>query len=798
MMLKFGYKNIIILCLTLLWAFPSYASTSLECKVTSYQQAINSGYDLEWAKSWVPERFDAEMDETGIIRVGDYQKHLITNSHSGDKIEFSISIPDRDDGAVIKGTYFKKKQKFAVKVDYDVRYIDSGLIWGKCKETSTSSLAKSENNFKTLDCKVTSYKGAINSGYTLEWAKTWIPETSLMKIDDSGIVYFLGVSDYENEDKGASFEFLKYFPEHEDKATVQGIYYKQSNKFSVKITYPSHTDSGNIDGECKYSADEATKIIPAEIQKRVTEEPKIFEVRDVIEFYHEASKSKVFYSPSNRILAFDMAGYKWSGMTDFGKLLLPKNDGSPNIQNIEYGINLSSSGTCGEQDYNWYNARGTIFDTIGDGYPDIVELYGVKIINIEQTKHTQINFAARNSGGMVCNGISIKDNYNPYNDLIFASSSNLISQDSQFTSAELQPQTQQATSADTQIPLITITRADTDDKQGIVAGRVSDNVGVAEVTVDGNIVPVTSDGSFEYSTYVPATGLSVVVEVTDLAGLSSSQTVTLERNLNLNMASISFDRLNPIAKPAERNSNALALIIGVSDYENTPAKAIFADTDAMVFHDYASEKLGIPDNRIKTLVNDGADEREMLLAVQTWLSRSVKQDQTDVYVFFAGHGLASDDGQNMYLLPYDGSPELLDDTAILRDRLFNDIATANPRSVTVFLDTCYSGSTRGSEMLIAARPILLKAKDSAVPEGFTVFTAAAGDETAKPLEEAKHGMFSYFLMKGMEGDADTNGDKQITAGELHAYVKSNVVQQSSGTQTPELQGDADRVLVRFK
>jgi uncharacterized caspase-like protein len=84
-----------------------------------------------------------------------------------------------------------------------------------------------------------------------------------------------------------------------------------------------------------------------------------------------------------------------------------------------------------------------------------------------------------------------------------------------------------------------------------------------------------------------------------------------------------------------------------------------------------------------------------------------------------------------------------------------DIASANPRSVTVFLDTCYSGSTRGSEMLIAARPILLKAKESAVPEGFTVFTAAAGDETAKPLEEAKHGMFSYFLMKGMEGALNT-------------------------------------------
>ena len=365
--------------------------------------------------------------------------------------------------------------------------------------------------------------------------------------------------------------------------------------------------------------------------------------------------------------------------------------------------------------------------------------------------------------------------------------------------AELQSQTQQSASTDTQIPLITITRADTDDKQGIIAGHVSDNVGVAEVTVDGNIVSISNNGSFEYSTYVPVTGKTVEVQVTDLAGLSSTQTVTLERNVNLATASISFDELNPIAKPAMRNNKALALIIGVSDYENTPAKAIFADSDAMVFRDYASEKLGIPDNRIKTLVNDGADEREMLLAVKSWLSRSVKQDHTDVYVFFAGHGLASDDGQNMYLLPYDGSPELLDDTAILRDRLFNDIAKANPRSVTVFLDTCYSGSNRGSQMLIAdARPILLKAKDTSVPEGFSVFTAAAGDETAKSLEEAKHGLFSYFLMKGMEGDADTNGDKQITAGELHAYVKTNVVQQSSGTQTPELQGDADRVLVRFQ
>jgi uncharacterized caspase-like protein len=357
---------------------------------------------------------------------------------------------------------------------------------------------------------------------------------------------------------------------------------------------------------------------------------------------------------------------------------------------------------------------------------------------------------------------------------------------------------QQTISNDNQIPLITIASANTKGKQGVIRGRASDNVGVAEVTIDGNAVAVQSNGSFEYSTFVPATGLTVTVQATDMAGLSSKQTVSLQRNVNLASATISFDRLNPIGKRTEQNNNALALIIGVSDYENTPAKAVFADADAMMFRDYASEKLGIPDSRIKTMVNDGAGERELLLSVKSWLSRLVKQNQSDVYIFFAGHGLASDDGSKMYLLPYDGAPELLDKTAILRDELFADISAANPRSVTVFLDTCYSGTTRGTDMLIASRSIAIRALVQSIPDNFTVMTAAAGDQTAKPLEEAKHGMFSYFLMKGMEGEADANNDNEITAGELHSYVQANVIQQSSGSQTPELQGDVDRVLVRFQ
>ena len=80
------------------------------------------------------------------------------------------------------------------------------------------------------------------------------------------------------------------------------------------------------------------------------------------------------------------------------------------------------------------------------------------------------------------------------------------------------------------------------------------------------------------------------------------------------IASISFDRLNPLKRKAAINNDALALVIGFCiDYKETDAKAIYADSDAKVFQDYAIEKLGVPRNRVKTLVNDGADEKDMLL-----------------------------------------------------------------------------------------------------------------------------------------------------------------------------------------
>ena len=104
-------------------------------------------------------------------------------------------------------------------------------------------------------------------------------------------------------------------------------------------------------------------------------------------------------------------------------------------------------------------------------------------------------------------------------------------------------------------------------------------------------------------------------------------------------------------------------------------------------------------------------------------------------------------------------------------------------------------------MIIAdARPITIVPVESTFPENFTILSASGSSEISGSLPEAEHGLFSYFLMKGLEGDADANNDKKITNGELHNYVRSNVTRQAvrfGREQNPQLQGDENRVLVEF-
>jgi hypothetical protein len=358
-----------------------------------------------------------------------------------------------------------------------------------------------------------------------------------------------------------------------------------------------------------------------------------------------------------------------------------------------------------------------------------------------------------------------------------------------------QPTVPAAQSKDWTPPTINIASNITVDTDSpTIKGTVSDDDKVLQVTVEGRAVDISSNGSFTFTRYVPATGSQVTIGAVDEWGNKSTKLVTITREITQTVAT-RFDPLDPTTFSARSNPDAVALIIGIANYKRT-AEAKYADRDADYFADYARRKLGVPSSNIKVLTNDTAGMFDIIEATNVWLPLVVKAGASDVYVFFAGHGFGSDDGNDIYLLPYNGIPQVLERTALQRTEFFDTIASTQPRSATVFLDTCYSGTSRTEEVLLASRGITITPKTQSIPLDFTVFSAAGMKQTAKMLDEAEHGLFSYWLMKGMEGDADGNKDQQITAGELQEYVLANV-SRLQRNQTPELMGDAERVLVAW-
>jgi hypothetical protein len=255
--------------------------------------------------------------------------------------------------------------------------------------------------------------------------------------------------------------------------------------------------------------------------------------------------------------------------------------------------------------------------------------------------------------------------------------------------------------------------------------------------------------------------------------------------------------LNPAQVKRQPERDAVAIIIGIADYKNLP-RADYANDDARVFYDYAIRALGVKPENIKLLVDADADEVGIYRAFKTWLPSRVRAT-TDVYVYYSGHGLPTADGQGLYVLPQRADRDFMDKTAIAQAEINAAIQAAKPKSVTIFLDACYSGQARTGETLLAsARPVALKTETAAFPDGFTVITASRGDQISSSSPELKHGIFSYYLMRGMEGDADANRDGRITAGEMQAYLAENVARQAgmmNRRQEPQLIGDANRVLV---
>jgi uncharacterized caspase-like protein len=112
------------------------------------------------------------------------------------------------------------------------------------------------------------------------------------------------------------------------------------------------------------------------------------------------------------------------------------------------------------------------------------------------------------------------------------------------------------------------------------------------------------------------------------------------------------------------------------------------------------------------------------------------------------------------------------------------------KRVVVFTDACHSGgissdiATRGMSTTDDNMINQYLADLSKTKEGIIVFTASQAGEVSQELEKFGHGVFTYYLLEGMKGEADFNNDYTVTIGELMDYVEEKVKRQTSGNQHP--------------
>jgi hypothetical protein len=325
---------------------------------------------------------------------------------------------------------------------------------------------------------------------------------------------------------------------------------------------------------------------------------------------------------------------------------------------------------------------------------------------------------------------------------------------------------------------------------------INTNSDTASLKINGEEFGGRSDGKYSINRVARAgqdTKLEIVAK--DVYGNSDTKTITVSRVIV--ESKVRYAPLNPAQVKRQIERDAVAIIIGISNYKTLP-KAAHADDDARAFYDYAIRALGVKPENIKLLINQDAEEIEIYKTFKNWLPSKVRAT-TDVFVFYSGHGYTAPNGKGLYWFPIQGDSQLISKTAILVEELNADILAAKPKSVTIFADACYSGQARSGETLIAdARPVFPKVEARLFPESFTVITASQYDQISSSSPELKHGIFSYYLMKGMEGDADTNKDGKITLGEMQTYLVENVGRQAgmmSRKQEPQLIGDISRVLI---
>lgn len=241
----------------------------------------------------------------------------------------------------------------------------------------------------------------------------------------------------------------------------------------------------------------------------------------------------------------------------------------------------------------------------------------------------------------------------------------------------------------------------------------------------------------------------------------------------------------PGSTPAKDNGSVriFAVVVGIASYTYMPVLK-YTDDDAYRFYSFLRSPDGgaIPDDQIRLLIDDDATAAKIKRAQQELFSRA---DDNDVILFYySGHGLPG----TFLPVDYDGVNNRLTHREVV-----NVLEQSAAKHKLVLADACYSGSLPEG---VRSPGIDEKLEDfyqafEDAHSGVALFLSSQADEFSLEDGGLRSGIFSYFLVRGLQGEADADQNGLITITELAAYVTAAVEKYTGRAQRPILKGNFD-------
>ncbi|MBF0628942.1 MAG: caspase family protein [Magnetococcales bacterium] len=241
------------------------------------------------------------------------------------------------------------------------------------------------------------------------------------------------------------------------------------------------------------------------------------------------------------------------------------------------------------------------------------------------------------------------------------------------------------------------------------------------------------------------------------------------------------------------------MAVGINKYTNPEMNLNFAVPDAKGIMDFFMKSYASLFRTINTYtLHDRNATRGDIIKGLTDLQKVPAKDT--VIIYLAGHGETLDMDDIWYFLPQDlpGTAENEIHAGGLSSMVLKDqIARIAAHKITLLIDACKSGQAVDAFAEFKnQKPMATLSRST----GIHIATATTGSQLANELGSLGHGIFTYALLQGLGGKADTQPkDNNVSVEEILAFAKEQVPilnqKYDLDAQTPVVNSRGDNFVI---